>query len=678
MSSSLPLQSEFELADFAALAPGDYEQIVHDAMAAELSGLRLVSDNPEPATVANTIEAWERAELALSRATAAFFTLHDADTSPELDAVAERLSSELAAHHDAIMLDAGLYDRVRDLSQAVEAGAEPGDEQVTWWLHERLRDFRRSGVALSPEDQERLRVLNARIARLESQFGQRVVAGRNEAAVHITDPAELAGLSEEQRTEAERAAGARDLDGWLLELVNTTGQDWLASLSHQEVRRRVFEASMSRGVTGGNETGSLVVQLARVRADRAALLGYASHAAYVADGGCAKTVDAIRGLLDPFSKLSVHQASEDSLRFREIFTDLAVGKEFGPWDWSWVASRERARAELDDEALRPYLEFEQVLTRGVFEAAHRLYGITVERREGLTGYTPDVRVYEVHEQDGTVLGLLLLDPWARPSKQGGAWMTDLVNANSLTGAKPVVTLNTNITRPRAGQPALLSWDQVITCFHEFGHCLHGLFADSRYPSLAGTNTPIDYVEFPSQVNERWARDPELLAHYARHWRTGEPLPSDLVGALVNTDQGNVGFDDLELVAAMQLDQAWHSSSPEQLPTQPGQVDAFENEALEERRVAFVLVPPRYRTRYFSHIWTTGYDGAYYAYLWAEVFDADASAWFDEHGGLDRAAGERFRREVLAPGGSVDVMADYRTFRGADPDVKYLLARHTRG
>lgn len=502
MSSSLPLQSEFELADFAALAPGDYEQIVHDAMAAELSGLRLVSDNPEPATVANTIEAWERAELALSRATAAFFTLHDADTSPELDAVAERLSSELAAHHDAIMLDAGLYDRVRDLSQAVEAGAEPGDEQVTWWLHERLRDFRRSGVALSPEDQERLRVLNARIARLESQFGQRVVAGRNEAAVHITDPAELAGLSEEQRTEAERAAGARDLDGWLLELVNTTGQDWLASLSHQEVRRRVFEASMSRGATGGNETGSLVVQLARVRADRAALLGYASHAAYVADGGCAKTVDAIRGLLDPFSKLSVHQASEDSLRFREIFTDLAVGKEFGPWDWSWVASRERARAELDDEALRPYLEFEQVLTRGVFEAAHRLYGITVERREGLTGYTPDVRVYEVHEQDGTVLGLLLLDPWARPSKQGGAWMTDLVNANSLTGAKPVVTLNTNITRPRAGQPALLSWDQVITCFHEFGHCLHGLFADSRYPSLAGTNTPIDYVEFPSQVNER--------------------------------------------------------------------------------------------------------------------------------------------------------------------------------
>ncbi|MDN6799299.1 MAG: M3 family peptidase, partial [Propionibacterium sp.] len=259
MSSSLPLQSEFELADFAALAPGDYEQIVHDAMAAELSGLRLVSDNPEPATVANTIEAWERAELALSRATAAFFTLHDADTSPELDAVAERLSSELAAHHDAIMLDAGLYDRVRDLSQAVEAGAEPGDEQVTWWLHERLRDFRRSGVALSPEDQERLRVLNARIARLESQFGQRVVAGRNEAAVHITDPAELAGLSEEQRTEAERAAGARDLDGWLLELVNTTGQDWLASLSHQEVRRRVFEASMSRGATGGNETGSLVV-----------------------------------------------------------------------------------------------------------------------------------------------------------------------------------------------------------------------------------------------------------------------------------------------------------------------------------------------------------------------------------------------------------------------------------
>lgn len=674
----MPLQPEFQLPDFTALGPDDYERLVAEAMTAELSGLRLIVDNPEPATVTNTIDAWERAALPLSRITNAFFTTRDADTSPQFDIVAERLSSELAAHNDAIMLDAGLYARVKDLADAVDSGIEPGDEQVSWWLHERLRGFRRSGVALSPEDQERLRVLNARIARLEAQFGQRVVAGRNEAAVHVTSRELLDGLTDEQLDQATRAAQNRDEEGWLLELVNTTNQEWLATASHQELRRRIFEASMARGATGENETGSLVVQLARVRADRASLLGYASHAAYVADGGCAKTVAAIRGLLDPFSTLAMHQASEDSLRLREVFTDLAVGKELGPWDWTWVAARERAQAELDDEALRPYFEFEQVLTQGVFEAARRLYGITVEAREGLTGYTPDVRVYQVHNEDGSVLGLLLLDPWARPTKQGGAWMTDLVSGDQLTGAKPVVTLNTNVARPSEGQPALLSWDQVITCFHEFGHCLHGLFAESRYPSLAGTDTPIDYVEFPSQVNERWARDPELLSHYARHWQTGAPLPDDLVGALVGTDQGNIGFDDLELVAAMQLDQAWHATSPEQLPTQPGQIDAFEHQALDERRVDFVLVPPRYRTRYFSHIWAGGYDAAYYAYLWAEVFDADASAWFDEQGGLNRAAGEKFRREVLAPGGSVDVMAGYRAFRGADPDVKYLLARHTRG
>ncbi len=679
----MPLQAEFELPDFSLLGADDYESIIRHATADELSGLHLVAENPEPPTVANTIDAWERAALPLSRASQAFFTVLDADTSPQLDAVAQQLAGELAAHNDAIMLDAGLYARVKDLSDAVMAGIEPADDQARWWLHEILHGFRRSGVALPGAEQSELRKLNTRIAELEAQFGQRVVAGRNEAAVHITDADELQGLSEQQKSEARRAAEQRGRDGWLLELVNTTTQDWLAVLDRSEVRRRVFEASIGRGAGGGDEsgtlheTGTLVVQLSALRARRAQLLGYRSHAAYVADGGCAGTVEAIRGLLDRFGGQARDLADQSSAHYRLACSELDPDHEFAAWDWAWMAARERAGKALDDEALRPYLEFDRVMSKGVFEAANRLYGITVHQRTDLTGYTADVRSYEVHDADGSVLGLLMVDPWSRPSKQGGAWMTDLVSAAGLTGSLPVVTLNTNVTRPAPGEPALLSWDQVITCFHEFGHCLHALFADSRYPSMSGTNTPTDFVEFPSQVNERWARDPQLLAGYARHWRTDEPMPAGLQAALVATDPTSPGFDDLELAAAMSLDQAWHTAAAKDLPSDPAGIDDFEQRALVARNVAFPLVPPRYRTRYFSHIWTTGYDAAYYAYLWTEVFDADASAWFDEHGGLNREAGECFRREVLAPGGSVDVTEAYRRFRGGDPDVEHLLARHAR-
>ncbi|WP_091970879.1 M3 family metallopeptidase [Propionibacterium cyclohexanicum] len=677
MSSALPEQAHFHLPDFGSLDPQRFGEAVRAALATQRQGLDEIGEAVAPPTEDSVIGAWERAGVAQRRACAALFTVRDADTTAELDALCDELAPELAAHDDSIWLDARLYERVRATQEAADKGALNLDAQARWWLAEVLREFARHGVQLDAPHQERLRQLNATIASLESTFSQLLVTGRNAAAVPIESEDELAGLSEEQKDRARRAAQARGRQGWLLELVNTTNQDWLAALDRQDVRQRVFEASVSRGATGAGATGASVVRLARLRAERATLLGFDSHAAYVASAGCAKTVEALQPLLDRFSELAVRQARADAQRYERAFAQCAPGLDFRPWDWAWVAAKLRAEDAVDDGELRPYLEFHRVLHEGVFEAARRLYGITVHPRGDLHGYTPDTSVHEVREEDGTVLGLLVIDPWARPSKQGGAWMTDLVARSQLLGDLPVVTLNTNIARPRKGEPALLSWDQVITCFHEFGHCLHGLFADSRYPSMSGTNAPTDYVEFPSQVNEHWALDRDLISHYARHWNTGEAIPGELIDRLERGRLADIGFEDLETAAAMQLDQAWHSAPLDELPTEPLQVDDFEARALAARKVDVELVPPRYRTRYFSHIWAGGYDAAYYAYLWAEVFDADACAWFDANGGLNRQAGERFRREVLAPGGSVDVMETYRAFRGADPDVEHLIARHCR-
>jgi len=682
MSSLLPDQPRYRLPDFARLDAAAHDRIIHEAMRSQRAVLDELAANPDPPTAENVIHAWELAQTPLTRALSAFMTVRDADTNDDLDALDERLAPQLAEHEDAIALSRPLFDRLLALRDADAEGRAELDEQDRFWLSERIRRHRRSGVDLAPDAQETLRGLNKAIATASARFERLVVAGRNEAAVHIIDESELDGLSPAQRRAAAAAATERGLDGWLLELVNTTGQDWLASLDRQDVRRRVFEASTRRGTGGDNATGRTIIELARLRARRAELLGYASHAALVADDGCARTVDAIETLLADIGGPAVLLARADEKRYREAFARLAPGLEFGPWDWAWTAARLRAATAVDDATLRPYLEYWRVLHEGVFAAAHELYGITMVRRDDLAGYTSDSVVFEAHEEDGSPLGLCIVDPWTRPTKQGGAWMTDLVCADTLTGDRPVVTLNTNVTRPVPGEPALLTWDQVITCFHEFGHCLHGLFADTRYASLSGTNTPRDYVEFPSQVNENWAWHPLLIARYARHHATGEPIPDELVSRLLDGRLADAGFEDLEILAAMGLDQAWHTTAPTLLPQAPDGIDAFETAALRDRGLAFDLVPPRYRSRYFSHIWSGGYDAAYYSYKWAEVYDADACAWFAEHaadgdGGLNRGAGERFRREVLAIGGSVDVAEAYRAFRGADPDPAHLARRRRR-
>ncbi len=669
--STLP----FELHDFAAISDDDWKTAITTGMADQLIELDQIATSPEPPTAENVLDAWERTGRMLMRAVEGFYTLKSADTNDTRDAIEEEVSPLLAAHTDAIMLDRRLYDRLAALQQRVDDGEVEFDEQQAWLLGERLRAYRRLGVNLSTEDQTTLRALNERIATLESRWSQLVVAGRNAAAVTVTDPDELAGLTDADLEAAREAAERRGVEGWVLELVNTTGQPVLDRLRNRDLRRRVHLASVGRGLGGEHDTRGLVVELARLRSERATVLGYDHHAAFVADDGCAKTTDAVDAILVQVGPPAIRNAESDAALLQARLDHDVPGATLEPWDWQFYAEQRRSEElALDETLLTPYLDFERVLTDGVFEAATRLYGITFSRRDDLRGYTRDCRTYEVVDADGSGLGLVLIDPYARPTKEGGAWMTSLVDQNHLLDQQPVVTNNCNLTKPAPGQPTLMSWDGVITLFHEFGHDLHGLLSNVTYPSLSGTSTPRDFVEYPSQVNEMWAWDPELIASYARHHETGEPVPTEWIDRLQASRAFDRGYAAVESFSAMMLDQVWHQTPYEQLPTSPDEVESFERRALESVGMAYRLVPPRYRTAYFSHIWGGGYSAAYYSYLWSEVMDADTVAWYGENGGLTRANGDRFRHELLGRGGSIDVMESYRRFRGSDPDVRHVLVR----
>ncbi len=670
-----PSPLPFGLPDFARIRPEHYRDAALAGMAEQREAIRTITADPEPPTVGNVLDAWEASGRTLRRALYAFYTRRSSDTDDALDAIDAELSPLLAAHTDEIMLDRGLYERCVALQQRADAQQVSLDAEAAWLLAETLREFRQRGVGLDDAAQARLRELNAEIAALETEFTQVVVAGRNAAAVHVTDEAQLAGLADDAKAACRAAATRRGLDGWVLELVNTTGQPMLASLRDRSLRQRLFEASVSRGLGGEHDTRGLIVRLARLRSQRATLLGYEHAAAAVADRGCAKTTAAVNEILHRVGPAAVANARRDAAELQRRLDEIEPGATLEPWDWQYLAELERVRRfALDDEQLRPYLEFRTVLVEGVLAAATDLYGITFHPRDDLAGYAPDNLVFEVRDADGTPMALVVLDPYARPTKQGGAWMTSLVDQNHLLGELPVVTNNCNLVKPADGGPTLMSWTNVITLFHEFGHDLHGLLSDVRYPSRAGTSTPQDFVEFPSQVNEMWAWDPDLIARYAVHHETGEPIPPQWIETMVAARGFDEGYAATEAFAAMLLDQAWHQTPLDQLPASPDEVVAFEAAALAAAGMDYPLVPPRYRTGYFSHVWSGHYAASYYSYLWSEVLDADTVAWFAEHGGRTRANGEAFRRGLLAKGGSVDVMAAYRAFRGADPDVTHVLRR----
>lgn len=664
----------FQLPDYANLTDAQFKDAMEVGLAEQRTALDAIATNPDAPDVENTIVAWELSSTTLDRAGSAFWVAKAADANEQRDAVETALAPKLAEHGNAILLDRRLYDRLMALRARAEAAEVNLDEQDRYWLDEHIREFERSGISLDAAAQQRLRELNVELAGLSVAFEQALVEGRNAAAVLVTDPAELTGLGEDEVAAARQAARDRGQEGWLIELTNTTGQPVLENLTNRDLRRRVLEASLGRGLGGEHDTRRLVLGIARRRAERARLLGYEHHAAWVAANGCARTTEAVLELLGRVAPGAVELAGREAAELQKALERDHPGAELAAWDWEHYAAKQSAAEAVDPAVLRPYLEYHRVLHEGVFAAATALYGITFHARADLRGFTPESEVYEVREADGTPLGAVILDPFTRPTKRGGAWMTSVVDQSDLTGALPVVTNTCNFTRPAEGDACLLTWDNVITMFHEFGHALHGLLSEVRYPSRSGTAVPRDFVEFPSQVNELWAWDDTLISRFAVHHETGEPLPAGLVARLRASKAAGEGRHTLELVAAMLLDQAWHTTALEELPASVEDVKSFETAALERAGVAHELVPPRYRSCYFSHVFGGGYAAAYYGYLWAEVLDADACAWFSENLGSCREAGEHFRRTLLGRGGSIEPMRAWRDFRRADPDVSHLLRR----
>ena len=670
--STLP----FELPDFTAIRDEHYQPAIEAGMAEQLAELSAIAADTSPATVENVIEAWESSGRLLARALDAFYTKQPADTNPVLDAVEEAIAPQLAAHSDAIYLDPALYGRVAGLARRVEAAEVELDAQSAYWLERKLLDFERAGVNLPAADQNRLRALNHRIAELQSEFGRRSLAGLNAAAVLVTDSSELDGLSEAEVAGArERAAEQGHADGWLIELDHTSGQRPLDVLRNRGLRERIHKATTTRGLSGPHDTRAIVVELARLRAERARLLGFANHAAYVAADACARTGQAVWDLLTRLAPAAVANARAEAAEMEPVWRRIEPTEPLAPWDWQFVAEQLRTeRYNLDAGLLRPYLELDKVVRDGVFAAAEGLYGITFAERHDLAGYNPEVRVFDVNEADGTPLGLFVADFYTRPGKHGGAWMNNIVDQNHLLGQRPVVINNLNLIKPPAGQPTLMTWDDVVTLFHEFGHSLHGLLSDTRYRSQSGANTPRDFVEYPSQVNEMWALDPALLQRYAVHHETGEPMPAEWLETLRGSTLFQQGYKTTEYLGAALLDQVWHRTPLEELPTDPEDVEEFERTALAGVGLDYELVPPRYRSTYFRHTFEGGYDAGYYSYIWSEVLDADTAAFIRANGGLTRENGERFRRRLLARGGSVDAMDAYRDYRGQDPDLRHLLER----
>jgi peptidyl-dipeptidase Dcp len=646
-----------------AFAAGMQEQL------REVAG---IANNPKPATFDNTIVAMERSGQLLARVATTFSNLQTANTDDKLDEIDREMSPKLAAHHDAIYLNDKLFKRVKAVYD--KRGKLGLDAESVHLVERYHRDFVRAGAKLSGADKEKLKAYNAEIATLQSKFAQNVLKEANASAVVVDTRAELDGMSDAEIAAAAAEAKKRGLDGkYVLVIANTTGQAALAQLTNRSVRERLMAASMARGIRGGEfDSRELVLRLAKLRAERAALLGYANFAAYSLEEETAKTPEAVNKLLGELAKPAVNNAKKEAAEIQKLIDAEKGGFQVASYDWAYYTDKVRAaKYAFDENALRPYFELNNVVLNGVFYAANKEYGISFKERHDLPVYNPDVRVFDVFDANGKQLAIFIMDYYARPNKQGGAWMNEYVTQSALLGNHPVVANHLNIPKPPAGEPTLLTYDEVRTAFHEFGHALHGMFSNVKYPTFGGANTPRDFVEYPSQVNEMWATWPEVLANYAKHYKTGAPMPQELLDKVVATKKFNQGYLTSEYLAASLLDQRWHQLAPGQVPTD---VLAFESKALKDAGVDFAPVPPRYRTAYFSHSFSLGYSAGYYAYLWSEKLDADTVEWFKENGGLLRKNGDHFRATLLSRGGSADAMDLFRNFRGRDAKIEPLLER----
>ena len=666
-----PSELPYQLPPFDRIRPDHYRAAFAQGMEEQRAEVDEITSGNHPPTFDNTIVALEHSGRLLERVASVFFNEASSNTSEAVQQIQAETAPELAAHEDAIHLDSALFERIDELHRRRDELDLDGESS---WLLERYHtDFVRAGAALPEADRERLRAINTQLSTLSTSFQQRLLAGQNAATVLIDDAADLAGLTDDEIAAAAATAQAHGHEGrYAIGLILPTDQPGLASLGNRGLRERLLRASTSRGARGGeHDTRDLVKRIATLRAERAQLLGYPDHASYVIADQTAKTPQAVRDLLGDLAASAAANARAEAADLSALAAADGLS-ELAAWDWQYYAERLReARYDFSSAEMRPYFELERVLEDGVFYAAQQVYGITLTRRQDLAGYHDDVRVYEVFDADGTGLGLFLADFHARESKRGGAWMNSFVEQSHLLGSRPVVGNNYNFTKPATGQPALLSFDEVGTLFHEFGHALHGLLSDVQYPRFAGTSVPRDFVEFPSQVNEMWALWPQVLENYARHHDTGEPMPAELVEKLRATQQFNQGFDTVAYLGAALLDLAWHQLGPDEIPDD---VEAFEADVLASVGLDLPAVPPRYRSSYFAHIFFGGYSAGYYSYIWSEVLDADTVAWFTEHGGMTRANGDHFRAELLSRGGSGDVMEAFRRFRGRDADIAPLLER----
>lgn len=670
--STLP----FRAPDFTKVQDADYLPAFDTAMKAHNIEIARIRDNRAAPTFDNTIVALEQSGAMLGRVAAVFYALTGANTNDTLDAVDAEVGPKLAAHSDAINLDPVLFARVKAVyDRRASLNLDKEDARL---LERTYEDMVHAGALLTPTQKEQVKAINSQLSTLTTEFGQKVRQATVDGAVVVTDRAQLKGMSETEIAAAKKAAEDRGVAGYVLALQNTTQQPLLPTLENRALRERLFKASANRADQGGpNDTRQLVARIAKLRADKAALFGEPDWASYVMYDRMAKepktALDFMGQMVPALAATQRREAAVLNAKIRQTGGRHTVQ----PWDWYRYAEMVRQeRYALDDNATKPYFEVTRVLEDGVFYAANQLFGLSFTKRTDLPVYHPDVTVYTVVDRDGSDLGLFYFDPFQRPSKRGGAWMSNFVDQSKRDGTKPVVYNVLNIPKAAAGEPQLVSFDNVNTMFHEFGHAVHGLFADQEYASLSGTATARDFVEYPSQVMEMWATDPKVLANYAKHYRTGATIPAALIAKIEEASRFNQGYDFGEVVAAALLDMKWHALTPGQAAAidTPAEVDAFEKRSLEELGLEVGLVPPRYRSNYFNHIFSdpAGYSAGYYSYLWTEMLDRDSRKWFRENGGLTRRNGDHFRATVLSRGGTEDYFQMFQNFAGRQPDVGPML------
>jgi peptidyl-dipeptidase Dcp len=664
-ASTLPYQAP----PFDKIKDTDYQPAFEAGMAEQRKEIDAIANNPAAPTFENTLVALEKSGELYNRVQQVFDGVNQANTNPVLEKVDEIESPKRAAQDDAIFLNEKLFQRVAAVYKQMDSlGPDAESKRL---LDVYYKHFVHQGANLSEADKVKLKKLNEEESTLENSFRTKLLAGTKAAAYTTTDKTALKGLSDAELKSAADAAKERKLAGYVLPLQNTTQQPVLASLEDRATRQAVFGDSWERSERGGaNDTRETIARLAKVRAEKAKLLGYPNYAAWTLEDQMAKTPDAAEKFMDALVPASTAKARAEGKDIQDLIDSQKGGFKLQPWDWEFYSEQVRkAKYDLNEDQVKPYFEVNNVLENGVFYAANQLYGITFKERKDIPVYQPDVRVFEVFDSNGKPLALWYCDYFKRDNKSGGAWMSNFVNQSKLLGTLPVIYNVANFPKPAAGDPALISFSDVTTMFHEFGHGLHGMFADAQYPLLSGTNVPRDFVEFPSQFNEHWASYPAVFDHFAKHYKTGAPMPPELAAKLRKAAKFNQGYELTELLAAAELDMQWHTIPADAAAEN---VDAFEKAALEKKQVALATVPPRYRSSYFMHIWSNGYAAGYYAYLWSEMLDDDAYQWFEDHGGLTRANGDRFRSMVLSKGYTEDLGKMYAAWLGAEPSTAPML------